>query len=363
VTATAPTDAHHTLEMPDSAADASKLSRPAQLLLVRLLASAAAKRPPTRAAVLKDLRKLSPELPEDDLTGFHQQLAAAGLADSAALRLTAAGRAHALSMLGLGALPAKPTWKSLLDQHLFPLAAGVAPDARETRQKLRTAGFLKSYLVRKHYGLTGGPTAPLAKVLEALACRELGFPEYSDLKSVQAAVLSRLVGSAAEPLKLKDLEKQVPRTALGVSNDKPDTLRGAVIRRWLAGGSSDGAAARHQSSASHAGGPFDLRAFAAAALRAARQTPSAGWFGDNKVFIARAWRQFQSQPDAPPGVPSSSLDLPAFKKRLVEANREGLLRLSRADLVSAMDPADVRESETRYLNAEFHFILIEGVPR
>ena len=241
MTATAPTDAHHTLAMPDSAADASKLSRPAQLLLVRLLASAAAKRPPTRAAVLKDLRKLLPELPEDDLTAFHQQLAAAGLADAGALRLTEAGRAHALSMLGLGALPAKPTWKSLLDQHLFPLAAGVAPDARETRQKLRTAGFLKSYLVRKHYGLTGGPTAPLAKVLEALACRELGFPEYSDLKSVQAAVLSRLVGSAAEPLKLKDLEKQVPRTALGVSNDKPDTLRGAVIRRWLAGGSSDGA--------------------------------------------------------------------------------------------------------------------------
>jgi hypothetical protein len=275
------------------------------------------------------------------------------LAEKGALHLTEAGRAHALSMLGLGALPAKPTWKSLLDQHLFPLAAGVAPDARETRQKLRGAAFLKSYLVRRHYGLTAGPAAPLSKVLEALACRELGFPELTDLKSVQAAVLSRLVGSAAESLKLKDLEKQLPRTAMGVNNDKPDTLRGAVIRQWLAGESPDGAAP-------HAGtGPFDLSAFAAAALRAARQAPPAGWFGDNKVFIARAWRQLHSQP----GAPGASLDLPAFKQRLVEANREGLLRLSRADLVSAMDPADVRESETRYLNAEFHFILIEGVPR
>ena len=76
-------------------------------------------------------------------------------------------------------------------------------------------------------------------------------------------------------------------------------------------------------------------------------------------WISRAWRQFQSQSDGH----GAGLDLPAFKQRLVEANREGLLRLSRADLVSAMDPADVRESETRYLNAEFHFILIERVPR
>ena len=356
MTATATTDTHHAGTMTDSASAASWLSRPAQLLLVRLLASAEAKRPPTRAAVLKDLRKLQSELSDEDLATLLQQLAGAGLTKSDALRLSEAGRAHALSMLGLGALPAKVTWKSLLNQHLFPLAAGVAPDARETRQKLSRAPFLKSYLVHRHYGLKTGPNSPLSKVLERIACRELGFPDLSDLKSVQAAVLSRLVGSL-EALKRKDLEKQVPRTALGVTNDKPDTLRGAVIRRWLAGESSDGAPARHESSTLQPGGPLDVRAFAAAAVRAARDTPPAGWFGDNKVFIAHAWRQMRSTPGGP------SLDLPAFKQRLIEANREGLLRLSRADLVSAMDPADVRESETRYLNAEFHFILIEGVPR
>src|SRR5206468_634924 len=105
--------------------------------------------------------KLSPELSEDDLRAHQQELAAAGLAEAGALRLTEAGRAHALSMLGLGALPARPTWKSLLDKHVFPLAAGVAPDARETRQKLTGAAFLKGYLVRRHYGLTAGPTSPL----------------------------------------------------------------------------------------------------------------------------------------------------------------------------------------------------------
>jgi hypothetical protein len=47
-----------------------------------------------------------------------------------------------------------------------------------------------------------------------------------------------------------------------------------------------------------------------------------------------------------------------FKDRLIEANRQGLIRLSRADLVEAMDPADVRASETTWLNAVFHFVEI-----
>lgn len=52
--------------------------------------------------------------------------------------------------------------------------------------------------------------------------------------------------------------------------------------------------------------------------------------------------------------------MPEFKARLVEANRDGLLTLSRADLVEVMDPARVTESETHYLNATFHFVLVEG---
>jgi hypothetical protein len=48
-----------------------------------------------------------------------------------------------------------------------------------------------------------------------------------------------------------------------------------------------------------------------------------------------------------------------FKNRLVEANQQGLLHLSKADLPEAMDPNDVRESETPYLNAVFHFVLID----
>jgi hypothetical protein len=98
--------------------------------------------------------------------------------------------------------------------------------------------------------------------------------------------------------------------------------------------------------------PFDLDTFANTVKAVARTCPT-GRFGDNKVFISHVWRQLQDQPQIAP------LGLAGFKQKLVEANRENLLTLSRADLVQLMDPADVRESETAYLNAAFHFILVE----
>ena len=78
-----------------------------------------------------------------------------------------------------------------------------------------------------------------------------------------------------------------------------------------------------------------------------------GRFGDSKVFIAHVWRaQLQSDPAF------RTMDLAAFKERLAEANNARLLDLSRADLVQAMDPDDVRQSEVHYLNATFHFVRI-----
>ncbi len=87
-------------------------------------------------------------------------------------------------------------------------------------------------------------------------------------------------------------------------------------------------------------------------MKAAARVCPTGRFGDNKVFIAHVWRAVQSDPGF------ATMDLPAFKERLAEANNARLLDLSRADLVQAMDPEDVRESEVHYLNATFHFVRI-----
>ena len=88
-------------------------------------------------------------------------------------------------------------------------------------------------------------------------------------------------------------------------------------------------------------------------MKAAAHDCPTGRFGDNKVFINHVWRWLRDEPSVP------AMDLPAFKERLTEANRARLLTLSRADLPHIMDATDVRESESHYLNAAFHFILVE----
>ncbi len=134
-------------------------------------------------------------------------------------------------------------------------------------------------------------------------------------------------------------------------------LREAVLHDWLAPAASqapsgtDGRIAGKRAEAE----AFDLPAFAATVEAAARSCPT-GRFGDNKVFIHHVWQQLQDETHLPVRT------LEEFKQRLTEANHAGLLHLSRADLVQVMDPEDVRQSETRYLDAVFHFIRTEGGP-
>lgn len=146
----------------------------------------------------------------------------------------------------------------------------------------------------------------------------------------------------------------------------PDELSTAVIRRWIDGASAgpQGRGANDESQhgrgraprlrADPAGSrapltklPDDLATFARQVIAAAEASKT-GWFGDNKVFISHVWRQMRE-----PGG-----DMDAFKARLVDAHRAALLTLSRADLVGAMDPKDVDESETHYLSATFHFVRL-----
>ena len=123
-----------------------------------------------------------------------------------------------------------------------------------------------------------------------------------------------------------------------------------MVRDWL-GGAPTADAPQPESPPAE---PFDLPAFAATVRALAASSPPEDRFHDNKVFIAALWRATQREPNFP------RLSLPEFKQRLVEANSQNLLHLSRADLVQAMDPQLVADSETVYLNATFHFVLLEG---
>ena len=74
--------------------------------------------------------------------------------------------------------------------------------------------------------------------------------------------------------------------------------------------------------------------------------------GERKLFLSALWRALS------PELPEYNRE--SFKEALVQAHRAGLLRLARADLVEAMDAAEVRASEVRYLTASFHFLILDA---
>lgn len=97
----------------------------------------------------------------------------------------------------------------------------------------------------------------------------------------------------------------------------------------------------------------DLHSWAQAIIAAARATPHK--FGERKAFIAGVIDELVArfrpvEPDA------FRLQV---RSMLPELNRRDLVRLVRADLVSAMDPGLVVRSELNHLNAAFHFVLLD----
>jgi hypothetical protein len=92
----------------------------------------------------------------------------------------------------------------------------------------------------------------------------------------------------------------------------------------------------------------------AAAVRAAAHMPTVTRFHDDRAFIGSVWEHMQEDGQV------AGMSLAEFKSRLIAAHRDGLLRITRADLVGAMDPDEVERSEARYQDATFHFVALEA---
>jgi hypothetical protein len=93
-----------------------------------------------------------------------------------------------------------------------------------------------------------------------------------------------------------------------------------------------------------------LAEFAAAARRAVAAIghDANQRYGLRKVFLAAVHAALGGE---------GAIHLKAFQRRMVSAHRAGLLVLARADLVAAMPPAAVADSEVSDGGAEFHFVL------
>ena len=87
-------------------------------------------------------------------------------------------------------------------------------------------------------------------------------------------------------------------------------------------------------------------------LQAVRRAPPGVRFGD-KVFIYPLWERVRAR---------TGMELPDFKKWLLEQNRGGKLTLARFDLTGAVDGALLRHSEIQDRGASFHTVLDPAGP-
>lgn len=264
------------------------------------------------------------------------------------------GRTAILGALGLDHLPPKTTWDKLKKTYLAATALGLpAPRAQAAKSFGGDPGF-KAALLKAKYDLPLGDFPSFDKAIDALAWTLLGFPSGRkfDVKSVKSALIRRALGDPreleAKPDPKKEAAKLLAKT-LGARQAGKDELRLSALRHWVDG--EAGATASEPREPLPLAPADDLEAFARRVVEAARSSLT-GRFGANKVFVAHVWRVLRDEPAiAAPG-------FDGFKKRLAEANNARFLDLSRADLVEAMDPEDVRLSEVSYLGATFHFIRI-----
>ena len=289
------------------------------------------------------------------------------------------GRRLALEALGIEGTPPGSTWATIR-VYLVALALGrPGPDDADVKRLTKAAPGLKAEILLERYDLTIDDRLDLARAKDATAAKLLGLGPDQPFKKDQ--ILRTLLGGigvelpAGGKLKESDIQTSLFRRELGdpkakspldlivarsvgARQNNAKELTDAFLRSWIdrrePKPSDVGEAPIAPSPATAA--PIDLPAFARRVLEAARSSPG-GWFGDDEVFIAHVWRALDNDPAF------RSLDAEGFKARLIEAHRARLIELGRADLVEAMDPVDVRESATPYLNAVYHFVRTEDQSR
>jgi hypothetical protein len=353
------------------------------LILARL---SVGDRPPSRARVSAALhgmlaRRFSSVEWRQRYESALAALCAAGQVEPATLALTTAGKARLSASLGIGGVPRATDWKEFKAKYLPRLFGSDAlPDRRLCDPRAVVLAERLGVAVPKP-GKTGrGKTARLETerdaVLLAWLKKDLQIRGRVSLETVGAALLGRELGLRPRQTRAAIL-RQSSLVLSGAKADTTQAVTDALTLRWLCGEAPSRALTESLPSSAVSGvssGPGDdteawqiapsankkttsgglddaVVARVAAKIERAASGPRARAFGRNKVFIASVWESLAVDPEV------RALGEGGFKALLVEAHRRGLVDLSRADLVAAMDPKDVAASETRHRNATYHFIV------
>jgi hypothetical protein len=281
------------------------------------------------------------------------------------LALTPAGKARLKAALGLDSAPRAKSWTEFKARYLPRL---FFPEQRSGRRALVPhAALLAERLgVSTPGSMTLEPQRAIDGVIDAWLKQELQLAGPVTLATVAAALLGRELGLRPRQTRAAVLRQSLALLS-GTTQARPDAVIDALAGRWLSGerprgASSDGPgddtraprraqAANKNTNGNPVGHDAAFLTRAASKIARAASSPAARAFGSNKVFIASVWESLAADPELHP------LGEAGFKALLVDAHRQGLIALSRADLVAAMDSRDVAASETRHRNATYHFIL------
>ncbi|HEX3478152.1 MAG TPA: hypothetical protein VHT91_24190 [Kofleriaceae bacterium] len=253
----------------------------------------------------------------------------------------------------LGGGGAARSWPELSDRVLPGVALGIAAGDGKARARLDGRDAWAAAIVGRALGLwRDGPPPSLPAVCDALVWHELGLPGTPKRcpPELRALFVQRRLGSEAGPP--ERLVRVLAAREVAAPRPELRALRDALVRGWLAGRTPGAPEERPEERPEREDAPAP---FAEAVLRAADAVVD-GWFGDRKVFVSAVWDQLRRDPRW------AGLGLAGFKAELVAAHRAGALTLARADLVAAMDPAQVAASEIAVDGASFHFIVKERAP-
>ncbi|MCK8502460.1 MULTISPECIES: hypothetical protein [Myxococcus] len=307
----------------------------------------------------------------------------------AGLTLTSAGMDRVLQFLRLEQLPKGLTWKKLKATYLLANSLDVAP-SKATLIRLNNADGVRAAVLARHHPEVGEGEPSLSQIRDRLLWRQLGVETERpfSLGAVQAHLLGKMLDT--EVKNPRKAVEQLAARAAGATRADAEILRLTLLRQWFLPESSTEPAPNTKAETEKTKAPTRdagsapqrdtgptrntvpsrdtgsvpnqttapsrppaspptvlVESFAEHVLSVARALPT-GRYGRDKVFISHVWRALQ---------PEWS-NREAFDAALLEANRSQHLSLTRADLVSAMDPKDVAESEVRSYGASFHFVVV-----
>ena len=297
-------------------------------------------------------------------------------------QITDTGRQYILNQLKLKELPPKLPWKNLKNIDWIAYALNLPKLSTDTRKHLADADGLRAVILKHGFDLPVEDFPTLTQARNAVLWQQVcnpdtakqlqgQLPELCQQGFHQGVVMDILLNHLLQLPKPLPWEKAVPQLVTKIVNARrtdPDELRLAILRQASAKASTSSIAPSiPEANTLEAAQPIELTGatlekasgssltdaeFAEITLNAAQETQD-GRLGDYKVFISRVWETLQQQH------PDLRLTLDDFKQRLIMANQQQQLTLSRADMAHALNPEDVSASEINHLNSTFHFIYLD----